>query len=149
MSFITVKDDKQRKELIDQFVTNRNILKKRVIDNKIAKQEFQRGVAAPLQEPITKQVEELEKKRQKKTDENQSKLINQLQQNQLAIVDKIGDNKDDLLSKLIENQAKILNALSLPAIAGDSDVDTPPRATAPRTLPVDWNKDLDLDILDE
>ena len=107
MSFITVKDPKHKKELIDQFVQNRNILKKYMIDQKIAKQDFQRDVAAPLQQPIITQVDKLEKERQNKTDENQTQLINQLQQNQLAIVDKIGDNKDDLLQNCLRTRLKL------------------------------------------
>ena len=53
MSFIQVQDAKQKKELIDQYIKNRDVLKKRIYDEKVRKQEFQRDVAAPLQEPIT------------------------------------------------------------------------------------------------
>ena len=154
MSFIQVQDAKQKKELIDQYIKNRDVLKKRIYDEKVRKQEFQRDVAAPLQEPITKQVEKQLKERQKQTDENQSRLIRQLQQNQLAITGKISDNKDEMLAKVLENQAAIVRSLSslpIEEAPKDSDVgESPPKSDgATNIIPVDWNKNLDLAILDE
>ena len=151
MSFTTIKDEKQKKELIDQFLKNRKNLKERVIDEKVKKQQFQRDVAAPLQQPIMKQVEKLESQ-QKKTDESQNKLINQIQQNQMEIVGKMGSDRDALLNRVLENQAIIAQHLALPpdeserAIASGSETSPPRPATIIQT---DFDKDLDLDLLRE
>ena len=152
MSFTTIKDEKQKKELIDQFLKNRKSLKERVIDEKVRKQQFQRDVAAPLQQPIMKQVEKLESQ-QKKTDESQNKLINQIQQNQIEIVGKMGYDRDALLNKVLSNQAIIAQNLALQppdedeferAITSGSEA-SPPRPDI--TIKTDFDKDLDLEFL--
>ena len=152
MSFTTIKDEKQKKELIDQFLKNRKNLKERVIDEKVRKQQFQRDVAAPLQQPIMKQVEKLESQ-QKKTDESQNKLINQIQQNQVEIVGKMGSDRDALLNRVLENQAIIAQSLALPppdeserAVTSGSEASTP---RPDITIQTDFDKDLDFNLLEE
>ena len=52
MAFAQVKSVQGRRALINKFLKNKEILKKRIIDVKIGKQRFQEDVAQPLQQPI-------------------------------------------------------------------------------------------------
>ena len=75
MPFATVKNVSEHDALIEQFMKNREILRKRVVDEKVGKQTFQRDVAAQLEKPVVEQQQKLEEERQKKTDERQNALI--------------------------------------------------------------------------
>ena len=88
-------------QVSSNYIKNRELLKKQLIDEKIRKQVFQREVATPLQKLVVEQATLLEG--QKKIDEKQNELINKLQKNQLAIVGQLGINDEDLLQQLVEN----------------------------------------------
>ena len=57
------------KALIEKFLKNREIFKKRIVDEEIGKQRFQEDVAQPLQLPIEAEL-----------DRQQDKLIEKLQE---------------------------------------------------------------------
>ena len=52
MPFATVESVGERDALIKKFLKNRETLRKRVIDEKVGKQTFQREVAAELQNQL-------------------------------------------------------------------------------------------------
>ena len=52
MPFATVESVGERDALIKMFMKNREILKKRVVDEKVGEQTFQREVATELQKPV-------------------------------------------------------------------------------------------------
>ena len=71
MAFSQVNSLQERKALVDRYLKNRKILKKRMIDEKTGKQHFQEDVAQPLQKPV---MTEINKK--------QNELIEKLQEDQ-------------------------------------------------------------------
>ena len=71
MPFVTVESVGERNALIKKFLKNRETLRKRVVDEKVGKQTFQR-VVAELQKPVVEQQQALEEECQKKTDERQN-----------------------------------------------------------------------------
>ena len=71
MPFATVESVGERDALIQKFLKNCGTLRKRVVDEKVGKQTFQR-VVAELQKPVVEQQQKLEEERQKKTDERQN-----------------------------------------------------------------------------
>ena len=77
MSFKQVKSVEERKKLVDEFLKNRGILKKRQIDRRVAKQDFQEDIAEPIQKPLLTEI-----------DKQQDKLIEQLDKGQKALVEK-------------------------------------------------------------
>ena len=92
MPFATVESVCKRDALINKFLKNRETLRKRVVDEKVGKQTFQREVAAELQKPVVEQQQALEEERQKKTDERQilEKLIAKLQENSRGNQQQVG-----------------------------------------------------------
>ena len=74
MAFMQVKSVQERKALIDKFLKNREILKKRIIDEKIGKQRFREDVARLLQQQIKEEL-----------DKQQDKLISKLKESQKAL----------------------------------------------------------------
>ena len=66
MLFATVKNVGERDAHINKFLKNRETLRKRVVDEKVGKQTFQREVAAELQKPVVEQQQKLEEERQKR-----------------------------------------------------------------------------------
>jgi hypothetical protein len=78
MSFVKVDSEKKKQQIINTFLKNRQLLKQQIVEEKIGKQDFQRDVALPLAEPVTKILEV----NQKKVDETQNKLIAKINQNQ-------------------------------------------------------------------
>ena len=81
MAFIQVKSMEDRKALVDKFLKNRAILKKRIIDEKVGKQRFQEDVAQPLQKPVTAEIV----KQTAEIDKKQNSLIEKLQEGQDAL----------------------------------------------------------------
>ena len=75
MPFATVESVGERDALIMKFLKNHETLRKRVVDEKVGKQTFQRKVAAELQNPVVEQQKQLEEERQKKRNERQSTLV--------------------------------------------------------------------------
>ena len=72
----------ERDALIKKFLKNRETPRKRVVDEKVGKQTFQREVATELQKPVVEQQQKLEEERQKKkTDQRQNALIAEPQEN--------------------------------------------------------------------
>ena len=91
MPFERVKSVGERDALIKKFMKNREILRKRVVDEKVGKQAFQLEVATELQKLVVEQQQKLEEERWKKTKERQNALIAKLQENQETITDKLDD----------------------------------------------------------
>lgn len=144
MSYTTVENRQQRKALIDQFLKNRETLKKRVEQEKVGKQTFQREVAAELQKPVVEQQQKLEEERQKKTDERQNALIVKLQESQEAITGKLDDQEAAMLQNLLLTQQQLLQLqqpAQQPALAAARA--TPTRQQQPR---VELNPDVGLDL---
>ena len=133
MPFQTVRNEGDRKKLVETYLKNRETLKKRVLDEKVGKQTFQREVASELQKPVLEQQKQLEEERQKKTDERQNDLIAKLQENQVAIVGQLGTNRQDMLQQLIDNQNAIIQALP-PQLVPAAAVEGAP-AGLPKSLP--------------
>ncbi len=126
MSFEVVDSIKKRDQIIQEFLKNRDILKQRILNEKIGKQEFQRDVAQELFKPVTETFTEV----QKKTDEKQNKMIEKLQegQNQLAL-----------------SQNKIVHAIR---DAGPSGVEGDVKYLFPaQPLMADLNAGIDLNII--
>ena len=69
MAFVQVKSMKDHKVLIEKYLKNREILKKRIIDEKTGKQHFQEDVAQlfkrPIKAELDKQQDELMKEKEK------------------------------------------------------------------------------------
>ena len=151
MSFTVVKSEGDRKALIDQYLKNREALKKRVVQEKVGKQAFQRDVASELQKPVVEQQEKLEEERQKKTDERQNALLTKLQENQEAITEKLDDQEQAMLQNIVLQQQLMQPqqpALAPPGVAASPRATTP---TTPRRPRIDINPDvgLDLDVLQD
>ena len=81
MSFIKVRNEKSKTDIISKWMKDRQKLKQQLIDEKIGRQEFQRDIAIPTAEPITQSIVNS----QKKTDEKQNKIIQQFTRNQQQI----------------------------------------------------------------
>ena len=141
MSFTVVKSEGDRKALIDQYLKNRETLKKRVVQEKVGKQAFQRDVASELQKPVVEQQKKLEEERQKKTDERQNALLAKLQENQEAITEKLDDQEQAMLQNIVQPQQP---ALAPPGVAASPRATTPttPRRPRPR---IDLNPDIGID----
>ena len=148
MPFATVESVGERDALIKKFLKNRETLRKRVVDEKVGKQTFQREVAAELQKPVVEQQQALEEERQKKTDERQNALIAKLQENQEAITDKSDDQEAAMTQALLTQQQQLLPLLQTPqqpalATATETRAATP---TTPRQPIIDINLDAGLDL---
>ena len=72
MPFATVESVGERDALIKKFLKNRETPRKRVVDEKVGKQTFQREAAAELQKSVVVQQQTLEEERQTKADESQT-----------------------------------------------------------------------------
>ena len=145
MPFATVESVGERDALIKKFLKNRETLRKRVVDEKVGKQTFQREVAAELQKPVVEQQQALEEERQKKRDERQNALIAKLQENQEAITDKLSDQEAAMTQALLTQQQQLLPLLSQqPALAtaAETRAATPTTSCLPR---IDINPDVGLD----
>ena len=62
MAFTQGKSAHDHRALIEKFLKNREILKRRIIDEKIGKQRFQEDVAQPLQQPIKAELDKQQDK---------------------------------------------------------------------------------------
>jgi len=82
MPFVNEKELKKQDKLIDTYLSNKKILKERLQEKALGKQKLQES-ASEIFYPITKKIEET----QKKTDERQDKLIQDIQ-HQLVIEQK-------------------------------------------------------------
>ena len=146
MSFRVVKKEGDRRALIDQYLKNRETLKKRVVQEKVGKQAFQREVASELQKPVVEQQKKLEEERQKKTDERQNALLAKLQENQEAITDKLDDQETALRQNILFQQQQLMQpqqpALAPAGVAASATATTP---TTPRRPRVDLNPDVGID----
>ena len=117
MAFAQVKSVQDHKGLIDEFLKNREILKKCIMDEKIGKQHFQEDVAQPLQQPIKAE-----------SDNQQDKLIERLQEGQDALT----LTQTDIVKPI----KAILGAPELPALPASealpamAEAATLPRATS-------------------
>ena len=76
MTFVKEEELKKKNKLIEEYLNNRKLLKKRLQNEIQSKQQLQES-ASEIFLPITKKIEEA----QKKTDERQDKLIKELQKN--------------------------------------------------------------------
>ena len=76
MTFVKKEELKKKIKLIEEYLNNRKLLKKRLQNEIQSKQQLQES-ASEIFLPVTKKIEET----QKKTDERQDKLIKELQQN--------------------------------------------------------------------
>ena len=127
MSFETIDSVNKRKALINKYLKNREILKKRQLDEKIDKQSFQREVATELQKPVVEQAKKVAEKAQEKTDELQNALIQQLQDNQAQIVGQLGLDRNALVNAL----------QALPAAQQPPALPVPQATASPITADVD------------
>ena len=75
MTFVKEEELKKKNKLIEEYLNNLKLLKKRLQNEIQSKQQLQES-ASEIFLPITKKIEET----QKKTDERQDKLIKELQE---------------------------------------------------------------------
>ena len=133
MPFATVKSVSERDALIKKIKKKREILRKRVVDEKVGKQTFQLELATELQKPVVEQQHKLEEERQKKTDERQNALFAKLQENQEAITDKLYDQEAAMVWAVQIQQKQLLplpQTPQQPALAVAAET----RAATPTTL---------------
>ena len=145
MPFATVESVGERDALIMKFLKNHETLRKRVVDEKVGKQTFQREVAAELQKPVVEQQQALEEERQKKRDERQNPLIAKLQENQEAITDKL-DDQEAVTKRTLQAKQRLLQRVpQQPSLATAAETQQP----AAEQMTLDPDAGLDLDLLKE
>ena len=94
MTFVKEEELKKKNKLIEEYLNNRKLLKKRLQNEIQSKQQLQES-ASEIFLPITKKIEET----QKKTDERQDKLIKELQEERLSYTIDFRDEEKQLLAQ--------------------------------------------------
>ena len=93
MTFIKEEELKKKNKFIKEYLNNRKLLKKRLQNEIQSKQQLQES-ASEIFLPITKKIEET----QKKTDERQDKLIKELKEERPSFTIDFRDEEKQLLA---------------------------------------------------